>query len=174
METSAFRAIKSTHMNQPVTVVTGLFENRSRSKSLNTSPVKMKKNYPKRSFSLESIDKTRQDLKFLFLIRATQHTNKGNFSKNREIKRSSLQSIETNTCSTFQRSALGSPNFDSDILLDRLPCSSSLIDMLVLLFRYNDLCGQLIDLCIPMNYFKLNQKFFQAKFNCLNNLYQVF
>lgn len=87
-------------------------------------------------------------------------------------KRHSLQSFESNTESTLTRSILCSPN-PTDQSLDRLPCSASLIDLFLLVFRYKDACEKLIDLCIPSDYVKLNHKFFQAKFNCLNNIHQV-
>lgn len=52
-------------------------------------------------------------------------------------------------------------------------CSSSLIDLCVLIFRYRDACHSLIEMIIPVEWQRHNQKFFQAKFNCLNKMFQV-
>lgn len=55
----------------------------------------------------------------------------------------------------------------------RFSSSSSLIDLFTLVFRYKDACQSLIEIVIPNEWLKHNQKFFQAKFNCINNMFQV-
>lgn len=55
----------------------------------------------------------------------------------------------------------------------KFSCSSSLVDLCTLIFRYRDACQSLIEMIIPVEWLKHNQKFFQAKFNCLNNMFQV-
>ncbi len=58
-------------------------------------------------------------------------------------------------------------------LCTRFPCSSSLVDLIILIFRYKDICEKLIDLFIPNLINDNNNRIFQIKFNCLNNIYQV-
>ncbi len=58
-------------------------------------------------------------------------------------------------------------------LCSRFPCSTSLIDLIILIFRYKDICEKLIELFIPNLINDQNNRIFQIKFNCLNNIYQV-
>ena len=56
---------------------------------------------------------------------------------------------------------------------ERLPCSNSLVDLLINMLRYKEISENLIDLLMPTELVKDNLKFFQAKFTCINNIYQV-
>ena len=57
--------------------------------------------------------------------------------------------------------------------LDKFPCSNSLVDLLITILRFKETTENLIDLLIPVEMVKDNLKFFQAKFTCINNIYQV-
>ena len=57
--------------------------------------------------------------------------------------------------------------------LDKFPCSNSLVDLLITILRFKETTENLIDLLIPVEMVKENLKFFQAKFTCINNIYQV-
>ena len=59
--------------------------------------------------------------------------------------------------------------------LNRLPCSTSVIDLLILISRYKISCEKLIKLILPINTLKLNEnlKLIQPNLNCLNIIYQV-
>ena len=56
---------------------------------------------------------------------------------------------------------------------DKFPCSNSLIDLLITILRFKEATETIIDLLIPSELVKENLKFFQAKFTCINNIYQV-
>lgn len=99
-------------------------------------------------------------------------------NKKKEIqteKRDSINSIESNTSSTTVTSKFDNSNAILGVLVkpEKFLCSSSYVDLCLLIFRYKDVCQHLIDMVIPLGSVKKNQKFFQAKFNCLNNMFQV-
>ncbi|CAF1020320.1 unnamed protein product [Brachionus calyciflorus] len=85
----------------------------------------------------------------------------------------SSQSIESNTWSTLTKSILSLTLSNRSLLnKDRLPCSNSLIDLCILLFRYQNTCEQLLDLCMPLIYVKIQKNLFQSRFNSFNNMFQ--
>lgn len=94
-------------------------------------------------------------------------------SKNRD------HSVES-TASTNTLTSLNARNGLDDSVLTSSPCnpnkfscSSSFIDLCTLIFRYKDVCHSLVEMVISNDFLKHNHRFFQAKFNCINNMFQV-
>ena len=64
-------------------------------------------------------------------------------------------------------------NFSGEVRFDQLPCSTSLIDLLIMTLRFKNSSEQLIELVIAKSLSNVNIKFFQLKLNLFNILYQV-
>ncbi len=97
----------------------------------------------------------------------TVETNSSSTLKSSTTTITEAAAAATTTAATYDR------NEKSAESLKSYSCSSSIIDMLLLLLRFKNTCEMLLDLIIPNETSKQNVKFFQAKFNCLNNVYQV-
>jgi hypothetical protein len=80
----------------------------------------------------------------------------------------SLSSAAPSSPSYANSSATNVPVFQKNYM-----CSTSIIDILIIMMRYKETCEQLIDLVAPSNLLEHNNKFFQSRFNCYNNLYSV-
>lgn len=95
--------------------------------------------------------------------------------KNKSANRNNLnitpQSIESNTSTLSPRSSIVLS--ESYLEIDKLPCSASFIDLLILILRYKRICQELIDLIIPRKTFIEVEKLIRLKFNCINNCFQV-
>ena len=63
--------------------------------------------------------------------------------------------------------------FLSDSKCDQLPCSVSMIDLLILCFRLKHSCEQLVEIVIPDAVANENLKLFQYKLSFFNSFYQV-
>ena len=55
----------------------------------------------------------------------------------------------------------------------RFPCSVSLYDLTILIFRLKDTCTNLIKFLIPVGIEKMSSKFFEAKFETFMCAYKV-
>lgn len=93
-----------------------------------------------------------------------------NFNTNQIFKgRDSLVSSESNFSTLLAVPAIFSQSKEAN----RFPCSISIMDLIITILRYKETSETLIDLLIPSALTRENLKFFQAKFNCINNYYQV-
>jgi hypothetical protein len=139
--------------------------------NLKSSPCKNRRNDAKCDFMKNNFDLqlTKIDLQFKIstYVKTIETKNLNNkLSKYLNHKKDSLVSCtNTNTSiSTFGHQVKE---------LNKFPCSNSLVDLLITILRFKDSTESLIDLLIPVEMVKENFKFFQAKFTCINNIYQV-
>jgi hypothetical protein len=139
--------------------------------NLKSSPCKKRRNDAKCDFMKNHFDLqlTKIDLQFKIstYVKTIETKNLNNkLSKYLNHKKDSLVSCtNTNTSiSTFGHQVKE---------LNQFPCSNSLVDLLITILRFKDSTESLIDLLIPVEMVKENFKFFQAKFTCINNIYQV-
>lgn len=147
---------------------------RARSQSART---KLHKRAIKASMDYESYDESNSSM--LSNDKNNNHGKQKNginkHIKNGQLNRtnSSDSNESTNTVTSKTNRSLS----NLEVVLTSNPikfsCSSSLVDLCTLIFRYRDACQSLIEMIIPVEWLKYNQKFFQAKFNCLNNMFQV-
>jgi hypothetical protein len=89
-----------------------------------------------------------------------------------------FSSTTTITPRSLSSVAASSPSYATSttstlISQEKYLCSTSIVDLLIILMRYKDSCEQLIDLIAPANLLEHSNKFFQSRFNCYNNLYSV-
>lgn len=96
--------------------------------------------------------------------------------------RDSIQSVDStisatfstvSSASTFVAKMKASQPVSSSLSAQAFPCSTSIVDLLVLMFRYKETCEQMINLIIPSDMIKHNQTFLQAKFSSLNGMYHT-
>ena len=97
-------------------------------------------------------------------------------NKNGQLNRTNSTDSNESTNTLTSKTNQSISNLDEVVLTSnpiKFSCSSSLVDLCTMIFRYRDACQSLIEMIIPVEWLKHNQKFFQAKFNCLNNMFQV-
>lgn len=101
----------------------------------------------------------------------THHRHNNQLNRNKSIESDESTNTLTSKGNRSNNSNVDVPETWTNPI--KFSCSSSLIDLCTLIFRYRDACQSLIEMIIPVEWLKHNQKFFQAKFNCVNNMFQV-
>ncbi len=98
-----------------------------------------------------------------------------NFPKIFIKPRGLLNSSTTSTASTTttSRMKLNTEIAKTKLSMLRFPCSLSLYDLLILVFRLKDTCCNLVKFLIPPGIEKINSKFFEAKFQTVLCVYRV-
>lgn len=137
--------------------------NNSNNKVLSTQNVLLIDNLKKQNFN-----ETKKD------------SNNTNFITNAKLKYDASSSSPTTATSpshssppTFKTQFNAALNEDMKISMIRYPCSISLFNLIILIFRLKDASSSLTDFIIPTAIEKLNIKFFQAKFHNILNVYKV-
>jgi hypothetical protein len=109
-------------------------------------------------------------MKFQLSKNFDNNKRKTNKSEYADIEQNATSKERTSSSWTFLDSALSGTQ-QASFDFDRLVCSLSIIDMFVIIFRYENTCENLVDLLIPS--VLQNAKLFQVKLSCLNYTYQV-
>lgn len=172
-----------------------LIEKNSRNRIRNIRRTKSESNSNRNEILVEKFDKNknRNSMLNISILRDDVEKVKNNIETNNILFVNNLQkSLNDNFMQRIQSSTtnpstpttsginstfgvkINSENAKTNLSMLRFPCSLSLYDFMILIFRLKDTCLNLIKFLIPNEIQKMNLKLFEGKFQTVLCVYKVF